>query len=121
MNIDLNRFKSINDTYGHAAGDRVLVVVAKRIKDTLRSSDIVARIGGDEFLLLLPRVHSEVHLTAIRNKLEQDINDEPVEFDGQRISLSVSIGWVAYSDQFGDVDELLKAADEKMYQRKRAS
>jgi diguanylate cyclase (GGDEF)-like protein len=121
MNIDLNRFKSINDTYGHAAGDRVLVVVAKRIRDTLRSSDIVARIGGDEFLLLLPRVHSEVHLTAIRNKLEQDINDEPVEFDGQRISLSVSIGWVAYSDQFGDVDELLKAADEKMYQRKRAS
>ncbi|MBE8606325.1 MULTISPECIES: diguanylate cyclase [Vibrio] len=119
VNIDLDGFKAINDTYGHAAGDKVLIECAKRIKSKLRTSDIVARIGGDEFLVLLPRIIDDQHVASITSKLQSAICETPVVYDAHSIYLSISVGWVSYNDNFNDIDGLLKAADEKMYQQKR--
>ena len=119
MNIDLDGFKAINDTYGHAAGDKVLVECAKRVKGKLRTSDIVARIGGDEFLVLLPRIIDEQHVASITKKLQVAICETPVACEAHSIYLRISVGWVIYNDSYSDVDGLLKAADEKMYDQKR--
>lgn len=118
LNIDLNKFKWINDTYGHIAGDQVLIETARRIKGGLRGSDIVARVGGDEFLVLLPRISSETHVEKIKNKVESAIAECPVFYDEQLIFIKVSVGYTLFSDRFSDVDDMLKLADEHMYLEK---
>ncbi|MCB5361148.1 diguanylate cyclase [Vibrio lentus] len=119
VNIDLDGFKAINDTFGHAAGDQVLVECAKRIKSELRGSDIVARIGGDEFLVLLPRIIDDQHVSSIVAKLRKAICTTPVVYETHSIYLRISVGWVIHDNNYDDVDGLLKAADEKMYEQKR--
>lgn len=119
VNIDLDGFKAINDTYGHLAGDQVLVECAKRIKSELRVSDIVARIGGDEFLVLLPRIIDDEHVSSIVTKLRRAICTPPVVYETHSIYLRISVGWVTHNSNYNDVDALLKAADEKMYEQKR--
>ena len=119
VNIDLDGFKAINDTFGHAAGDQVLVECAKRIKSELRGSDIVARIGGDEFLVLLPRIIDDQHVSSIVAKLRKVICTTPVVYETHSIYLRISVGWVIHNNNYDDVDALLKAADEKMYEQKR--
>ncbi|WKY60303.1 diguanylate cyclase [Vibrio sp. SNU_ST1] len=119
VNIDLDGFKAINDTFGHAAGDQVLIECANRIKSELRGSDIVARIGGDEFLVLLPRIIDDQHVSSIVAKLRRAICSTPVVYDTHSIYLRISVGWVIHNNNYSDVDALLKAADEKMYEQKR--
>lgn len=117
MFIDLDRFKQVNDTMGHDAGDELLQVVAKRLKSVLRETDTIARIGGDEFVVLLENfldIDKVSHIAAeVMNAIET-----PVALRGQQIGISASIG-ITLSPDDGDTPlELLKNADIAMYQAK---
>ncbi len=112
--IDLNNFKAINDTYGHAAGDRVLREFADRLNAAIRVSDVAVRMGGDEFLLILPECPTE-RVEAMLNRL-QSIE---VEFDGRKIPVSFSAGWVGY-ESAETPEQFLERADKILYAEKRA-
>ncbi len=118
LNLDLNYFKSINDTYGHAVGDIVLVTVAERIRKVLRASDLVARVGGDEFLVLLPRVTDEENIHRVIENLHQEISSKPIEMGYNEIYPKTSIGYVIYADSDVDIDTVLHLADINMYKEK---
>ncbi len=112
--IDLNEFKQINDTYGHAAGDHVLREFADRLNAAIRASDVAVRMGGDEFLVILPECPTE-RVEAMLNRL-QSIE---VEFGGRKIPVSFSAGWVGYES--GETPEqFLERADKTLYADKRA-
>ncbi|MFB9361446.1 GGDEF domain-containing protein [Actinoplanes nipponensis] len=116
---DLDDFKPINDRYGHEAGDEVLRCVARRLAAALRKSDIVARVGGDEFLAYCPGVDRTV-AESLRQSVE-DALTKPILWNGTTLSIGVTVG-TATSVQDGNLapDELIAAADAAMYERKRA-
>jgi diguanylate cyclase (GGDEF)-like protein len=117
--LDLDGFKEINDTLGHAAGDRVLVEVARRISGIMRETDTAARFGGDEFLILLTGVTDERTPDRIAARIEASLA-EPVPFNGEWVRIAASIG-VARSGGSGvGAEELLRAADAAMYEAKSA-
>ena len=113
---DIDRFKDINDTRGHAAGDEVLRVIAERTSQSVRKDDVVARIGGDELLVLLTGVHSLDEATAIAEKI-RDRAEEPVRVDGRDLVASLSIG-VTMSHAGESTDDLVARADTAMYEAK---
>lgn len=118
--VDVDDFKLINDTYGHTVGDRLLVVLANRIKMALRAVDIVARFSGDEFVILLKDLDKDeqkarVDVQKIAQKILQAIK-KPVVIDDHRFEVSASIGGVVFGEE--DPEELLKKADIAMYEAK---
>lgn len=116
--IDLDRFKSINDGLGHAAGDSALVGVASRIRAQLRDGDMAARLGGDEFAVLLVSLRSVDDTVDIARRMLVAMQ-APFELaDGQQISVSISIGVAVLPDHAGDADTLMRAADAAMYHAK---
>ncbi|WP_342131170.1 diguanylate cyclase domain-containing protein [Hydrogenophaga sp. OTU3427] len=117
--IDLDRFKLINDNVGHDAGDAVLQAVARRLKAMLREVDTVARIGGDEFVVVLGAPATDEQLDAIAAKLLDGLR-EPVDFEHQRLELGCSIGIAIYPDHAHSAVDLLAAADQAMYRAKTA-
>ncbi len=117
--LDLDGFKPVNDTYGHAIGDSLLVQIAQRLSSALRISDIVARTGGDEFVVLFPDVGSRESLTLLGERLLSVFND-PFQVSGHRIPMGCSIGLSIAPDDGTDQDSLLRAADAAMYQAKHA-
>ncbi|MFM2587879.1 diguanylate cyclase domain-containing protein [Vibrio sp. TBV020] len=119
LNIDLDKFKHINDTYGHGAGDKVLIATAERLKSVLRSSDLVARMGGDEFLILLPRIDRVEDVDVINIELQKAVCHTPVIFEQNLITISVSVGFALYKPELKDVDDMLRLADIRMYEEKR--
>lgn len=119
FNIDLNKFKWVNDTYGHAAGDALLMETAKRLKRSLRATDIVSRLGGDEFLILLPRVSQPGEIFNIISHLNYNLSKKPLTFKEQEIYISASIGYAIFDDSINDIDELLHIADQNMYASKK--
>jgi len=116
--IDLDGFKPINDDYGHDVGDALLVAVAARIRDGLRESDTAARIGGDEFVLLLPGVGEPATALMVAEKILRDIR-QPVRIGDLSLSLSASIGIAVYPDHGEDELSLSRSADQAMYCVKR--
>lgn len=117
--LDLDHFKAINDTYGHAGGDSVLVGFTDRIKVELRSYDIFARIGGEEFAILLPEV-SEDNAVDIAQRCLKKISEVPFYFEGEDIQVSVSIGMSESSNKLKSLDQVLNSADKRLYQAKQS-
>jgi diguanylate cyclase (GGDEF)-like protein len=116
--VDLDGFKPINDALGHAAGDTVLKSVARRLEQSVRKHDVVARFGGDEFVIIL----SDVHKTAIPSVARKIIDTVamPHEFNGKTVTLTSSVGVATYPNSGRSVDELVARADAAMYRSKRA-
>ncbi|MBF0433898.1 MAG: EAL domain-containing protein [Magnetococcales bacterium] len=117
MFIDLDRFKWVNDTMGHAAGDQLLRDVAKRLKDSLRQSDTVARMGGDEFTAILPDMARGPHAERVAAEIIRQLA-EPFILEGQETFISGSVGISVYPDDADELDTLLKNADTAMYRAK---
>lgn len=117
--IDLDHFKSINDTLGHAAGDVVLAQFAARLRSAIRESDTAARIGGDEFMVLLRNVHDAADALRVAEKIRAAAK-QPVVAERQAVILSVSIGVALYPEHGGGLDDLSRRADDAMYQMKAA-
>lgn len=111
--VDLDRFKQINDSLGHGFGDRVLVTVAERLRDCVRQIDTAARIGGDEFMILLANVDAPGAEIAARRILHSI--SQPVKVDEMSFSLTVSVGIAMYPEDGSDAEELTKNADSAMY------
>lgn len=119
--LDSDRFKSVNDNFGHAAGDAVLIAVANRVRAQLREEDLVARLGGDEFAVLLAPLHKIEDAERIADKIIASM-DVPVQLPGSHsILTSLSIGIAVYPDHGTTPGTLINAADEAMYQAKRLS
>jgi len=116
--IDIDEFKSINDTYGHDLGDQVLLMVANRLQSSLRAEDMVSRWGGDEFVCLLFEVKEEADATHLAEKMINRIA-ETCEFNGTTLSIKASIGIAIYPADGETAAILFKNADTAMYKAKR--
>ena len=117
--LDLDKFKDINDTLGHDAGDELLREVARRLQACLRESDLVARIAGDEFVVVLPEVEDRALVENVASKIIELIA-RPYTLSGRQAEVTVSIGISIYPDDGEDEDTLTKNADKAMYQAKEA-
>ncbi|MDB5983403.1 MAG: sensory box protein, partial [Pseudomonas sp.] len=112
--LDLDKFKQVNDTLGHAVGDLLLQEVAQRLKRSVRESDTVARIGGDEFLVLLEHIQCAEDPLRVADKIHLALS-QPLSVDGHTLSTRISIGIACYPEHGLEDKQLLKHADEAMY------
>jgi diguanylate cyclase (GGDEF)-like protein len=119
MMIDADNLKQVNDTYGHKAGDKLILTIANTIKDCLRTSDIICRYGGDEFVALLPQLSSD-KATETAERLRSAIENTSFDVDGKKITTTVSIGIATYPDEVLIAEELLEKADVTLYESKKA-
>jgi diguanylate cyclase (GGDEF)-like protein len=117
--LDLDNFKSVNDAYGHQIGDKVLETIAKRLLHRLRHNDTVARIGGDEFVIILEGIMEESIGVLVANNILETIS-RPIIIDDISIIVTGSIGISYYPNHGDDVDVLLEKADQAMYQAKKS-
>jgi diguanylate cyclase (GGDEF)-like protein len=117
--IDLDRFKQINDQYGHQAGDVYLQEVAQRMKRQLRPEDMLARLGGDEFAVVVQSVRNRTEVEEIASRLERCF-DEPFAVEGREVHGSASVGIALYPEDATDRDGLLNTADAAMYVAKQS-
>lgn len=116
--IDLNRFKAINDTYGHAAGDQVLISVGQRLQAAVRASDTVARLGGDEFVVLIENVADRRELGVLGPKLIEVLSQKVRIESGELIGVGGSVGFGLFPFDGLNLDDLLHVADQGMYECK---
>ena len=116
--LDLNRFKEINDEFGHEAGDTILIEFAKRLNSVLRDSDTLSRYGGDEFLLILSDIINIIQIEAVVDKIYLVLQDSVIYAD-EKINMSTSIGVSFYPEDGKDCDTLILKADNAMYKAKK--
>ena len=117
--IDLDAFKSVNDTWGHAAGDAVLKTIAQRLTDTLREADTAARVGGDEFMVILSGIEDARAALKVGDKLVRRLS-APIAYAGQSLHVGASIGVALFPEHGNDLDSLRQQADMAMYAVKRS-
>lgn len=115
--LDLDKFKDINDAMGHSVGDELLKAVGQRLSDIMRKSDTVSRIGGDEFVLVLPQISQVSDVTKFADRILNTFQ-EPFVFGRHRLQITTSMGIAVYPDDGIDIDHLLKYADTAMYMAK---
>lgn len=115
--LDLDRFKPVNDTYGHEMGDKLLQQVAKRLQSCVRSTDYVFRLGGDEFALLLVGAHKQENCQRKVSQIKKTIS-APYEIDGQTLRIGTSCGYALYPEQCPDGEQVCQLADQRMYDDK---
>ena len=115
--LDLDGFKGVNDTYGHAAGDELLRVAAERLNANVRANDTVSRLGGDEFVVLLPRLTDDQIADTVANRILRDLL-QPLVVDDAVLTIRASAGIAITRGSDTDVDTLLREADEALYQAK---
>ena len=114
MMLDLDKFKDVNDTFGHSVGDLLLQAIAEKLTRQIRKGDTVARMGGDEFMLIFADLKQTDDVNTITEKILEDFQ-APVTINGQALSITTSIGIAVYPDHGGDIDTLVKNADIAMY------
>jgi diguanylate cyclase (GGDEF)-like protein/PAS domain S-box-containing protein len=115
--LDMDRFKTINDTMGHAVGDGLLMEVARRLRDNVRHSDIIARLGGDEFVVVLTEVENATAAARVAEKILQALA-QPYRIENHTLHSTASIGLAFYPDDGDDSETLMKSADTAMYHAK---
>lgn len=116
--LDLNNFKQVNDSLGHVAGDELLQVIANRLQQCVRDLDTVARMGGDEFVVLLENIELPEHASNVAKKIRSVIS-QPIKIEGRSLCILPSIGIALYPDHGEEAHQLLRHADEAMYAEKK--
>ncbi len=117
--MDLNKFKPVNDNYGHGVGDKVLSAIGEKLALSIRSVDMVARVGGDEFIAILEDLKSEDEVKVVVEKLRA-VFAKPFDVDGRQHDVGISIGVSRFPEDSTDIDELIRIADQAMYQVKKS-
>lgn len=117
--VDLDRFKWVNDTLGHTAGDKLLQTSAKRLQNSIKEGDRVARLGGDEFTIILEKIKSEEEVAAVAKRILRALNS-PFVYEGKTFFISGSLGIALFPKDADTMEDLLKHADEAMYRSKDA-
>lgn len=115
--VDLDRFKPVNDRFGHAAGDQLLIEIARRLRRNTRRTDTVARTGGDEFVIAMPDIEGEDAVRRLADKLERVVT-EPFDYRGQQLAVGCSVGWASMPKDAEEPDDLMNIADKRMYEIK---
>lgn len=118
--IDVNHFKKINDTYGHKVGDLFLIKLAERLTNSIRQEDFAARIGGDEFIVIISEIENRKNAEAATDKIYKALNTS-YHLLGNKIEGSVSIGTACVPQDGKVIDDIIRVADERMYQKKKAN
>ncbi len=117
--FDLDRFKDINDQYGHLTGDYVLKEMAHILKNRIRKEEVFARYGGEEFVVVLPESDNEVAV-QFGEILRAMVEENEFEFEGQPINVGISVGVGTLQEKMSSVSDLVKEADEHLYEAKRS-